>query len=183
MLRQCRGYSTGRNKNLCAQSPRLRASILKVQKESARGAERIASETWQPAKALSHVITVSRQQSLPMNEVGSRAHYLARNTDMPAVDAAALTTLRTTRTCPTTVNGSTASVRFRTHYSDLQISYVLRVISGFRGGLDENCAALRYYAARRGNSLVTFRVNLSVQDKSAVPSYFLKSSLQFNIYS
>jgi hypothetical protein len=51
------------------------SSSLKAQKGSGRGGERIASETRQPAKALSHVITLftSRQQSLLFNEVDRRA--------------------------------------------------------------------------------------------------------------
>ena len=36
------------------------------------------------------------------------------------------------------------------------------VISDFRREVDENCAILRYYAASSGNSLPTFRDNLSV---------------------
>jgi hypothetical protein len=36
------------------------------------------------------------------------------------------------------------------------------VTSGFRRGVDQICALLRYYAAYRGNSLWTFRDNLSV---------------------
>jgi hypothetical protein len=35
------------------------------------------------------------------------------------------------------------------------------VISGFRRQVDENCALLGYYAASSGNSLLTFRDNLS----------------------
>ena len=37
-----------------------------------------------------------------------------------------------------------------------------RVISGFRSDVDENCALLGYYAASSGNSLPTFRDNLSI---------------------
>jgi len=36
------------------------------------------------------------------------------------------------------------------------------VISDFRRDVDENCALLVYYAARIGNSLPTFRDNVSV---------------------
>jgi hypothetical protein len=36
------------------------------------------------------------------------------------------------------------------------------VISSFRREIDENCFVLRYYAACSGNSLPTFRDNLSV---------------------
>jgi len=36
------------------------------------------------------------------------------------------------------------------------------VITGFRREVDENCALLGYYAASSGNSLTTFRDNLSV---------------------
>ena len=37
-----------------------------------------------------------------------------------------------------------------------------RVISGFRSDVDENCALLGYYVASSGNSLPTFRDNLSI---------------------
>jgi hypothetical protein len=37
-----------------------------------------------------------------------------------------------------------------------------RVISGFRRDVDEICALLRCYAALNGNSIQTFRENLSV---------------------
>ena len=36
------------------------------------------------------------------------------------------------------------------------------MISGFRREVDENCALLGYYAASSGNSLPTFRDNLSI---------------------
>ena len=38
----------------------------------------------------------------------------------------------------------------------------LRVISGFRREVDDNCAVLGYYAECSGNSLPTFRNNLSI---------------------
>jgi hypothetical protein len=40
--------------------------------------------------------------------------------------------------------------------------FQVRVISGLRRAVDENCAPLGYYAASSGNSLLTFRENLSV---------------------
>jgi hypothetical protein len=42
------------------------------------------------------------------------------------------------------------------------ILIVLCVISGFRRETDENCALLDCYAASSGNSLPTFRDNLSI---------------------
>jgi hypothetical protein len=42
------------------------------------------------------------------------------------------------------------------------ILIVLCVISGFRREADENCALLDCYAASSGNSLPTFRDNLSI---------------------
>jgi len=39
---------------------------------------------------------------------------------------------------------------------------VMFVISGFRRKVDRNCALLVYYATSNGNSLPTFRDNLSV---------------------
>ena len=36
------------------------------------------------------------------------------------------------------------------------------MISGFRREVDENCALMGYYVASSGNSLPTFRDNLSV---------------------
>jgi len=44
----------------------------------------------------------------------------------------------------------------------LTVSLYLCRISGFRREVDENCALLGYYAASSGNSLPTFRDNLSV---------------------
>jgi hypothetical protein len=40
------------------------------------------------------------------------------------------------------------------------------VISGFRREVHENCALLGYYAAHSGNTLPTFRDNLSVPSSS-----------------
>jgi hypothetical protein len=40
--------------------------------------------------------------------------------------------------------------------------FCLQVISGFPREVDENCALLGHYAASSGNSLPTFRNNLSV---------------------
>jgi hypothetical protein len=54
----------------------------------------------------------------------------------------------------------TSSVQLRSLY----------VILGFRREVDENCAPLGYYAASSGNSVTTFRDNLSV------PSHLLQGS-------
>jgi hypothetical protein len=42
-------------------------------------------------------------------------------------------------------------------------SLFAEAISGFRHDVDEICALLGYYAATNGNSLRTFRDNVSVQ--------------------
>jgi len=42
------------------------------------------------------------------------------------------------------------------------VGMVIELISGFRREVDETYALLSYYAARSGNSLQTFRDNLSV---------------------
>jgi len=46
------------------------------------------------------------------------------------------------------------------------INIVLCVISGLGREANENCAVLGYYAASSGNSLPTFRDNLSIQSSS-----------------
>jgi len=46
--------------------------------------------------------------------------------------------------------------------SHIHIQRALFIISGFRCEAEENCALLGYYAAYSGNSLPTFRYNLSV---------------------
>ena len=51
---------------------------------------------------------------------------------------------------------------------DLNLLVVHVVISGFRRELDANCARVDYYAAKSGNSLPTFRDNLSVPSSRAM---------------
>ena len=54
---------------------------------------------------------------------------------------------------------------------DLLILFHLRVISGFRSEVAENCALLGYYAASSGNILPTFRDNLLVPSSGVTNSY------------
>ena len=42
------------------------------------------------------------------------------------------------------------------------VKLVISVTAGFHSEVDENCALLRYYTASGGNSLSTFRDNISV---------------------
>jgi hypothetical protein len=50
----------------------------------------------------------------------------------------------------------------KTLYRALLSKFILCVMSGFRGEVDENCDLLGYYAASSGNSLPTFRDSLSI---------------------
>jgi hypothetical protein len=51
------------------------------------------------------------------------------------------------------------------------------MISGFRRKVDENCALLRFYAARSGHFLPTF------QDNPSVPSSRVKKPLKMGLIS
>ena len=56
------------------------------------------------------------------------------------------------------------------------------VVSDFRRDVDENCALLVYYAARIGNSLPTFRDNLSIPPSRVLwfCAHFLHTKLQLS---
>jgi len=62
----------------------------------------------------------------------------------------------------TEMHGQQNVKKYLTQVSTLRQTSFLFMTSGFLREVNENCALLRYYAASSGNSLATFRDNLSV---------------------
>jgi len=73
----------------------------------------------------------------------------------------------------------------------MHIAYqISRLVSCFRLEVDENCALLSYYAESSGNSLSTFRDNLSVpyskvknlENGSHIEFFWIESALEWELF-
>jgi hypothetical protein len=73
----------------------------------------------------------------------------------------------------------------------MHIAYqISRLNSGFRREVDENCALLCYYAASSGNSLPTFRGNLStpsskvrnLENGGVAEFFWIESALEWGFF-
>jgi hypothetical protein len=76
---------------------------------------------------------------------------------------------------------STSTYAFAFHFSRSYLPFEKRIYSAyifFRSNADEICALLGYYAALSGNSVPTFRDNLSVPSSRTGPTDCTETSVQ-----